>query len=151
MQNDLKITRVYVEPGNTTGIMEILCKTSPNFELVDRMEDADIFWFGWYMYNEREAEILKSFSGKFNIIPGLPRRKDQQYRILNQIAEVFDEEISFHPWSFMIPQELKKAEHFFEQTHAKIIAKPADGDYGADIKMITKAEDFESFRDNGEW
>jgi len=76
---------------------------------------------------------MLEIKGVVNRIPGaeLFREKDTQGKILNQLVELFPDEFSFHPKTYIYPRDLEELKKSIKSNPSKLlVAKPPGGGGG---------------------
>ena len=107
-----------------------------------------IHFYGWTISS------LSSSKGYVNRVPGaeLFREKTTQWRILNQLYELFPEEFKFHPQSFLLPKDLNELEKSIKENPKKLlIAKPSEGGGGGGIFLFKSTKDLSGLSWTQDW
>jgi hypothetical protein len=101
------------------------------------IEESNLIWYNRKLFDE-DLEILRSFKGKVNRIPGgqMFRSKATQNRILNQVKEFIPNNFTFHPKTFIMPEDYDKYVEHAQKTNELMIFKPAEGSMGVGISLI---------------
>ena len=87
-------------------------------------------------------------------MPGaeLFKEKSTQWRILNQLNELFPEEFKFHPKSFWLPRDYEHLDKSIKENPKKLlIAKPSEGGGGGGIFLFKSIKDLSGLTWSKDW